>query len=208
VKHFSMSEWADFVRGVTTEEQGASQQRHLDEGCSLCVKAVRTWKTIAEHAKQEVSYEPPSSALRIAESYFAPFKSGLKQGPGILVAMLAFDSFRQRLAVGVRGSDWNPRQLMYTCGDIVIDARIEMDPVSNRANLVGQVADSRDPAWKTEGMPVSLLSGSDTLLRTSTSDLGEFHFSFLPSEDLQVLIALKESAVAVPLPSPHVETAM
>ena len=78
VKHFSITEWADFVRDVATEEQSALMQKHLDEGCSDCTETVQTWKSVTECARQEVSYEPPSSSLRIAKSYFASFKSASK----------------------------------------------------------------------------------------------------------------------------------
>ena len=82
VKHFSITEWADFVRDVATEEQSAQMQKHLDEGCSGCRETVQMWKSVTECARQEVSYEPPSSSLRIAKSYFAPFRLASKQATG------------------------------------------------------------------------------------------------------------------------------
>ena len=66
--------------------------------------------------------------------------------------------------------------------------------------LVGQVADSGQPAKSVEGMAVSLLRGSDTLSQTSTNQFGEFRFSFRDSEQVQVLVDLKETAVLLSLP--------
>jgi hypothetical protein len=200
VKHFSITEWADFVRGVATEEQSALMQQHLDEGCSDCMETVRTWKSVTECARQEVSYEPPSSSLRIAKSYFASSKLASKMTTGMQIARLMFDSFARRAEVGIRGSDPSRRQLMYQVDEVFIDLRLEPKPALNQVVLVGQVADSGQPARSVEGMPVSLLRGSDTLSRTSTNELGEFRFSFRDSEQMQLLFDLKETAILLSLP--------
>jgi hypothetical protein len=200
VKHFSITEWADYARDVTTEEQSTQMQRHLDEGCSDCTEMVQTWKSVRACARQEVSYEPPSSSLRIATSYFAPFKLASKQTMGMRIGRLTFDSFTRRAEVGVRGSDPLPRQLMYQFDDVFIDLRLEPKPATNQVGLVGQVADARETAMSVDGMPISLLRGSETLSKTSTNKSGEFRLSFLDSEHLQLLIGLKETVVVLPLP--------
>jgi hypothetical protein len=199
VKHFSITEWADFARNVTTELESAEMQRHLDEGCSDCTEMVRIWKSVKECAAHEVSYEPPSSALRIAESYFAPFSLASRQATGMRIARLTFDSF-MRQAEGVRGSGPSPRQLMYQFDDVFIDLRLEPRLATNQVTLVGQVADSGQSAMNVDGIPVSLLNGGDTLSKTSTNKFGEFRLSFLDTEHLQLLIGLKKAALVLPLP--------
>jgi hypothetical protein len=200
VKHFSITDWTDFVRDVAAEDLSTRMQRHLDEGCSDCTETVQTWRLVSEYARQEVPYEPPSSSLRIARSYFAPFSLASKQPTGAQIAQLTFDSFARRAQVGIRGSDPLPRQLMYQFGDLFIDLRLEPKSTSNQVVLVGQIADSGHPSWNAEGIPVSLLSGSQTLLQTSANQSGEFHFSFRKSEHLQLSIGLKEAAVLLSLP--------
>ncbi len=200
MKHFSITEWADFVRDVATAEQAVQMQKHLDEGCSGCTETVQTWKSVTEYAKREVSYEPPASALRLAKSYFAPFKAAANQATGIQVARLSFDNFAHGMQVGVRGADPQPRQLMYEYDGIFIDLRLEQGPASRELVLVGQIADSAQSSVNPEGIPVSLLSGSNTLLETSANQSGEFHFSFRPSKHLQLSIGLKETSVLLSLP--------
>jgi hypothetical protein len=200
VKHFSITEWADYVRDVATEEQRAHMEKHLSEGCVTCLKTVQTWKSVTECARQEISYEPPASALRIAEAYFVPIKLAMKQAAGMHVARLMFDSFERRAAEGIRGSDPLPRQLMYKCDEVFIDLRLEPAPLSNQMLLVGQVADPRQPVGSVGGIPVSLLSDKDTLFQTLTNEFGEFRFSFRTSEGLRLLVGTKETSVVVPLP--------
>ncbi len=200
VKHFSIAEWVDFVRGVAGEEQSARQQEHLDAGCGLCLNTVETWKSVAEFAKEEVSYNPPNRAVNIAKSYFAPYRSALSQAAGFRIALLAFDSFRGGIRQGIRGSHAASRQLMYTCGDVVVDVRLEPNLSSNRMALVGQVADPGQVEKIEPGTEVSLLREGETIMSTSTSEFGEFYLSFGVLENLQLQIALKESTVVVPLP--------
>ena len=203
MKHFSITEWADFVRDVATEEQNAQMQKHLDEGCSGCRETVHMWKSVTACARQEVSHEPPSSSLRIAKSYFAPFKLASKQATGVEIARLTFDSFARRAQAGFRGADPLARQLMYQFDDVFIDLRMEPRPATNQVGLVGQIADPRQTSGSVEGVIVSLLRGDETLLHTSTNQFGEFHFSFLPSDLLQLLVRLKETTIVVSLPDPE-----
>ncbi len=175
-------------------------QKHLDEGCSVCRETVQIWKSVRECARQEVSYEPPSSSLRIAKSYFAPFRLASKQATGMRIARLTFDSFAGRAEVGVRGSDPLPRQLMYQFDNLFIDLRLEPRPAANQVGLVGQLADSGEPAMSVDGMPVTLRRGSETLSQTLTNQFGEFRFSFRDSGQLQLVVSLNGTEFVVSLP--------
>jgi hypothetical protein len=206
VKHFSITEWADFARDVASAEQSTQMQKHLDEGCSVCRETVQTWKSVKECARQEALYDPPSSSLRIVQSYFAPFRLASKQGAGMRIARLTFDSFARRAEVGVRGSDSLPRQLMYQFDNLFIDLRLEPKPGANQVGLFGQVADSGEPAMSVDGMPVSLQRGSETLSQTSTNQFGEFRFSFRDSGQLQLVVSVNGTEFVVSLPDGDSET--
>ena len=200
MKHFSLAEWADFVRAVLTAEQRTSMQRHLDEDCAVCKKTVGIWTSIASFAKQETAYQPPAGASRIAQSYFAPFKLASRQNRIMQLARRTFDSFENLAVAGVRGSGPVPQQLMYQCGNIVIDLRLEPKLDTRSMVLAGQVVDSEQPGGVLGGVPVSLLAKQDTWLETTTNQLGEFHFSFPPAEHLQLLFATEGTAVLVVVP--------
>ena len=94
MKHFSPTEWVDFVRNVVVAEQRVrSMQEHLDQGCGNCLKMVKTWATIAEFARHEPFYEPPAGAVRNAESYFFSFRLTLQGEPDVRILRHVFDSY-------------------------------------------------------------------------------------------------------------------
>ena len=200
MKHFSLTEWADFVRGVVTGEQRASMQKHLDEDCSRCQKTVGMWTSIVTFAKHEATYDPPASALRVAKSYLAPFRLASLQTRVLQLAKCTFDSFASQVLAGVRGSEPVPQQLMYRCGNVSIDLRLEPKPATRSMALAGQVLDSGHPGGGLAGIPVSLLSREDTWLETTTNQLGEFHFSFPAAHHLRLLFGMQGAAWLVLLP--------
>ena len=36
MKHYGLTQWVDFARGVIAEESGRVMRDHLNEGCSEC----------------------------------------------------------------------------------------------------------------------------------------------------------------------------
>jgi hypothetical protein len=202
VKHFSLTEWADFSRGVLTAEQRASMQNHLDEDCASCRKTVGMFTSITVFARREASYEPPGDALRVARSYLAPFKLAAGQSRLLQLAKSTFDSFQSPATAGVRGSESVSQHLMYQCGNVFIDLRLEPKPDTRSIVLAGQVLDSGRPGGGgTEGVSVSLLSMESLCLETTTNHLGEFHFSFPPAPHLKLLFGMEGNAVLVLLPA-------
>lgn len=200
MKHFRLTEWADFARGVVNSEQAALMQKHLDENCAACQKTALTWASITDFAKREKTYEPPASALRMALSYFAPL-SLTSQRRVPLLARCTFDSF-ETATEGLRSSGPVLQHLMYQCGNVVIDLRMEPKPDTRSVILAGQIVDSGQPSFM-EGIPVSLLSTEETWLETTTNQLGEFHFSFAPARHLKLLFGTEGTAVLVLLPDPE-----
>ena len=129
MKHFALAEWADFVRGVAAAEQAVSMQKHL-ENCGPCNQIVLTWTSVVGFGQNEITYEPPASALRIAKSYFGALKLASRQPWALQVATRTFDSLEGQTVAGLRGSGPVPQQLMYQCGDLFIDLRVEPKPAS------------------------------------------------------------------------------
>jgi hypothetical protein len=201
VKHFSITDWADFVRGIVTPEQKASMQKHLDEDCSRCRETAGMLASIAAFVRRETSYEPPADSLSVARSYLAPFKLAASRSRLLQMAKRTFDSFQSPAIAGVRGSDAVSQQLMYQCGNVFIDLRLEPKPDTRSVILAGQVLNSGEPGGGCMGgVPVSLLSQESPWLETTTNHLGEFHFSFPPGRQLKLLFGTEGNAVLVLLP--------
>jgi hypothetical protein len=201
VKHFTLIEWAGFVRSSVAPAQAAVMQRHLDEDCRQCKKTVDAWIAMTAFAKREAASEPSADAVRVATSYFAPFKRASRESRVLQLAKLAFDSLEPRAALGVRSSGASPHHLMYQCGNVFIDLRLIPKPDTRSMALAGQVVNSGPPSSGLAGIPVSLLSAENTWLETTTNQLGEFHFSFPPGENLKLLFGTNGAAVLVLLPN-------
>ena len=207
MKHFSITEWTDFARGLVSAEQRSSMQKHLDENCGRCKKTVGMWTSVSAFAGREANYEPPVSALRVVESYLAPFKLAARPAGLLQLAKCTFDSLESLAVAGLRGSEPSPQQLMYQCGNVFIDLRLEPKPATHSVALAGQVLDAGQPGSGLAGIPVSLLSREDTWLETTTNQLGEFHFSFPPAQHLRLLFGMKGAAWLVLLPDATVGAA-
>jgi len=201
MKHFSMTEWADFVREMPLPEKEHVMQAHLDSGCEECVKTATIWRAVMDFAQQEQTYSPPVSSMRIVHAYFGPMLLAGSAPEGIQIAQLAFDSFQQAGLAGIRGASSSvPRQLLYQCGTLCIDMRLEPKPGSNYVVLVGQLIDAKKPLKGFEDVQVSLLSHGDKLSETTTNKFGEFHFGFESVKHMQLFFGIDEKALVVPLP--------
>lgn len=195
VKHYSESDWVDFARGVVTAEQGEAMQKHLNEDCDACKRTVQLWTSVADFAKQETAYDPPSDRVRVVQSFLAPFKLGLRESQRLHLGHLTFDSLNQHVLQGMRGSDATTRQLMYQFGPLFVDMRLEPRPDSSIMALTGQVVDSREPLGGMAGIPVSIIGSGDTLSETVTNPLGEFRFDLHSSGHLRLLLRLDEGTL-------------
>jgi hypothetical protein len=208
MKHFSLGDWADFVRSAASAERRGEMQKHLDTGCKKCLQTADIWRTVMDFAQQETAYNPPAPAIRIAHSYFGSLQLASSAPGELTIAELAFDSFQQPGAAGLRGSVAAvPRQLLYKCGTLCIDMRLEPKPGSNYVVLVGQLIDAKKPLQGYDAVPVSLLSEGDKLSETRTNQFGEFHFGFESVKHMQLFFGMERSAVVVPLPEGQSEAA-
>lgn len=186
MKHFSLTEWADFARRVVGSDGKGAMQAHLDSGCTQCGEALRTWKRVREIARRERSYEPPESATRTVKSLL-PIHG--RPGKASLVRLL-FDSFQSPATAGVRSTVTTYRQMLYGVGTYRIDLRMEPQMDSDRVLLVGQILNAVDPVKTGAQIPVTLLCGSRILAKSQTNALGEFHLECSLEGHLQLRLAL------------------
>ncbi len=200
MRHFSSTEWVDFVRNVVVAEQRVPMQEHLDRGCADCHKIVRIWATMAEFARREIFFEPPDSAVRIAESYFFPLQLALKEKSNVRLLRHVFDSFNFGALAGIRSAGAAPRQLMYDLDGVVIDLRVEPTSNSKRMMLAGQVMDARLTEGNLEEIPVVFFGKDSMTLQTTTNRFGEFSFSFDAVECPGLLLNMKGAALLLLFP--------
>jgi hypothetical protein len=170
------------------------------------VKTVEIWRSVADFARQEASYEPPASAVRVAESYLVPVTLAAKGTAGFRLAESVFDSFNRHVLAGLRGAATAPRQLMFKSGNLLIDIRLEPKLGSKTIGLTGQIVDSDEPSGGLAGISVCLLStrnAKNTFSRVMSNQFGEFHFTFTADEYVKLLFAMKDGTFMVALPEPE-----
>ncbi len=159
-------------------------------------------------AHVENAYNPPETALRIAQSYFNPLRMATSTPEKFEIAKLAFDSFQRTGLADLRGSAMAvSRQLLYKCGTICIDIRLEPKPGSNYMVLVGQVIDAKEPLSGAVDVSVSLVGPGAHLSETTTNQFGEFYFGFQSAKHMQLFVGMRSRGLVVPLPETRPEAA-
>ena len=196
--HFADSVWADFARGVASQETASAVERHLAEGCAECSQTRVTWQNLVVAARNEKSYAAPEDLVRLAKQEFRLQQQEKPSVPS-LWAQLQFDSFSQPATAGVRSAAAVARQMVYEANGITIDLRLECLTPSNRMLAVGQVLDKTGPL----GVPIPILVFNelgDAVVQTQTTEFGEFQFEFDASQPLRLSVeADSHRIVQVPL---------
>lgn len=200
MEHIKEIAWADYVRHNSSPAIISFVDRHLAGGCAMCQNAAHLWKLFAEVAAREEQYAAPPELVRLVESRFALAQMAAPARP--MHAALTFDSFAQRLPVGIRSGNATARQLLYEAEGLTIDLRIDKQVNSKALSIVGQVLDARTLRLAHEPVPIALLDRQGKpVQRTATTGFGEFHLEVPSDADLQLAIEVDaHRSVRIPLP--------
>jgi hypothetical protein len=200
--HFAVEQWADFVRGLTREEERTVMQNHLATGCAKCSDALGFAERVYRTAQRESAYQPPDGAVRIVK---AAFRVAQTRPLGVVAAQVLFDSSLDPLPSGVRSTAPTSRQLLFGAGQYRIDVRIEPQVDRDQVTLVGQLLTAAGEGKGVESARVKLVKGRKVVAETSTSEFGEFHLDCeLEGVELHVLVQPEEEIV-VRLVEPNAE---
>lgn len=198
MSHFDNFEWVDFVRGLGGDRCIELIQKHLGDGCPVCVKDLEVWRELPSFASREADYTPPASIVRIAKA--AVF---LRSGRSVLpaaqsVAKLVFDSFRQPQPNGVRSVGPAARHLLYKCGSLVIDLSLQSGASAEHHVLIGQVKDCLSGSVR--DVQISLASDGQKLGETRANGFGEFFFEFKNNQGIWISLVIQDKReILIPL---------
>ena len=207
MSHFPAAQWVDLVRGVASDAVRDALEKHLSERCQECLDEYRTWQQVADFAKRDEAYEPPSDAVRIVQSYMrsqgepagAVFES--KSAKRLWVsATLTFDSL-QAAPAGLRAASAVARHLLYVAGMWAIDIHLEAAPKEGSTFLTGQIGDSQHPDQVPKDLELALMSGNRSIRTFFTNELGEFQCEFERGGDLILVVSTKPESTAIDLGS-------
>jgi len=187
MKHFSSSEWIDFVNQRISNEQRGQMERHLASGCSRCADTLSVWQRVRQSAGAEAAYQPPDGALRTVKAAFASVRRTETHPRSVRGAIeMLFDSFAQPALAGARSARANRRQVLYRAEPYQIDVQIEATPSGARLMVTGQVMDSSHADSVARDIFVTLSNGRGSMIRTVTNEFGEFEGVVENSGDLEL----------------------
>src|SRR5579863_3532136 len=70
MKHFDITQWTDYVRGLSRPGEREAMEQHLSAGCSACASLAGVLRRVQDTAL----YEPavPQNVVRAAKAVFPP----------------------------------------------------------------------------------------------------------------------------------------
>ncbi|MGZ4867927.1 MAG: hypothetical protein ACXV7C_11925, partial [Candidatus Angelobacter sp.] len=112
VRHFDITEWADYVRNTVPSDRHNLMQAHLQGGCSKCERIKALLSRFATICSREAQYQIPRAAEQQVKAMLglavAPRRSALQR----VWASLVYDSVNDPQPVGVRGTHQINRQVL------------------------------------------------------------------------------------------------
>ena len=190
-RHFDITEWADYVRNVVTQEQHEQMLAHLRSGCSRCEKIQTLLSRFAGICLREAQYEIPRPAEQQVKALAGLARAPRRSALARLLGSLVYDSLNDPQPIGVRGTHQINRQVLFHAGDYSVDLRFEHEKGSASMVLVGQIANQKSPEENLANVPVILVSGDRELTRSVSNTFGEFQLEYVPESDLRLLVPLE-----------------
>jgi hypothetical protein len=191
VRHFDITEWADYVRNTVSNDQHKLMQAHLQGGCPRCERIKGLLSKFAAVCSREASYQIPRAAEMQVKAMIGLAKVQRRSALQRLWATLVYDSVNDPQPVGVRGTHQINRQVLFHAGDYSVDLRFEHEKGSASMVLVGQIANQKTPDELLANLPVILVAGNREVTRSISNTFGEFQLEYVPESDLRLLVPLE-----------------
>ena len=194
MKHFSIENWADFVRGVANTESQAAMAAHLKAGCSRCTQTANVLQRAGQVMAAESHIQVPEQVIRRARAIFTPPERKTLRLPR-LAAHLVFDSALEPVPVGLRAEHQHTRRTLFHAGSFFIDLRFEYEPGSPVLCLVGQLASRHGETAQPVGRQVMLMADDEVVAEATTNQFGEFQMEYEPAPRLRLSLPLDPSGL-------------
>jgi hypothetical protein len=192
MKHYEISEWVDFVRGLVPEFSSLAMRKHLAEGCSQCRELADFCEKLRTVSIQAESHTAPEWVVRNAKAIFQG-RAEPQRTRGVRIPIeLVYDSFCLPAAAGLRATWHVGWQALYRAGDCSLDFRVEPEIASAGATVIGQISNHVQPDCNMEGLPVCLKAGKLIVAETSSNRYGEFLLEFEPQGGLHLCVYLDD----------------
>lgn len=188
--HFTIWQWADFVRGLRDDPARSAMEMHLSSGCPRCQQTVDLLGGVAAIAPGEADYGAPEHAIRCAKAIYSLYRPETANFPRLPV-QLVFDSARDLLPVGMRAHTPLSRHARYQVGSYSLDLQLEQEPASGPVSLIGQLADRRTTTTNYTDLPVWLLERNSLVASTFCNRYGEFQLKYDSARHVRLCLPLR-----------------
>ncbi len=195
MKHFDITEWADFVLGTLAAAQRDEMASHLASECPDCRPVQQMLQQVREVAAADALYSPPADLVAAVASIPA---SRIPERPRLLdriLATLTYDSFADLQHEGARSGQPASRQLALQAGSYRLE--LQMDRSNSQVTLVGQFACDKPETNRVDGLPVLLLGSGKVLAQAVTNDFGEFCLEYRQRTKLRLCIPLEHNGTQI-----------
>ena len=202
MRHFDITEWADFVLGTMAAEKRDEMAAHLEGGCPDCFQACSLLERVRNTATADALYAPPSDLVESVAALAKPRTTPTRRLLQRLVATLAYDSFNDLQPEGARGEQPASRQLALKAGSYRIE--LQMERSHSHVTLVGQFGCDGEQ-YRVDNRPVLLLTGGSVVARGVTNDFGEFCLEYRHRTRLRLCIDLGDLGTQIEVPLSQLE---
>jgi hypothetical protein len=202
MRHFDITEWADFVLGTTAVEKRHEMAAHLESGCQDCRQVRSLLERVRNTAAADALYAPPADLVDAVTALGEPRTARKRPLLQRLVATLAYDSFTDLQPEGARGEQPANRQLALKAGSYRIE--LQMERSHSQVTLVGQFCCEGEQS-RVDNRPVLLLTGGSIIARGVTNDFGEFCLEYRHRTRLRLCIDLEDLGTQIEVPLSQLE---
>lgn len=200
MKHFTIWQWADFVRGLGEEVTRSAMEAHLSSQCARCQRIADVLRRVTVVAGGEMAYEPPELAVQQAQAIYSLRRPEKPISFSRLVARLVHDSARTPLPAGIRAHNPLARHALFEAGNYCLDLQLEQQPASGLIRLVGQLADRTNPETSSAEIPVWLKERKRLVATTLCNRFGEFQLEYAPERNLRLHVPLSAAGKRLEVP--------
>lgn len=207
-----ITDWCDFVRGVTEPEVEETLRRRLEKDAAA-QRTVEILQRVDAVGQADRALDIPEHALRGAKAI------GSLQRPNSLVDELpseekeswwstllerlpvrvAFDNLLQPAVAGTRDLQSPHRQILFEADDYTVDVRWEQADAQHTV-VIGQALEREETPKPLVDLPVYVMAEDKIVARAQTNRFGEFQADKLPKKPLRLCLLVGErSCLELPL---------
>jgi hypothetical protein len=200
MKHYGITQWVDFTRGIGAPDRRREMQDHLRD-CQECSGLMRFCERVAEACGRIAQYQVPEAVVEKARAILPARPVPEPKRAFRIPIELIYDSFLVPAPAGLRSSWQIGWQALFQAGDCSVDLRVEPELRSSKASLIGQISNHMAPQAEMGDIPVFLKSGKQVVAETRSNRFGEFQMEYQQQGRLQLCIYLDggKKCIQVPL---------